>query len=181
MPVVRVSLRHGVRGSNGSADDAHLKCRVDRSCRRLCRDRSDRRYAGAGDADAPWCVGVAVLIAGMLLFSLRWVGGGDAKLLAAAALWIGYEQFTPLPRHRDDFWRRAGAFSVGLSERAGQRFAAASLGSPPALRWREHAVRHSNRCRGTRRLSADNLAGAARGLGHIGVPEGSQASICDGD
>lgn len=95
MPVVRVSLRHGVRGSNGSADDARLKCRVDRSCRRLCRDRSDRRYAGAGDADAPWCVGVAVLIAGMLLFSLRWVGGGDAKLLAAAALWIGYEQLLP--------------------------------------------------------------------------------------
>lgn len=40
-------------------------------------------------------VGVAVLIAGMLLFSLRWVGGGDAKLLAAAALWIGYDQLLP--------------------------------------------------------------------------------------
>jgi prepilin peptidase CpaA len=37
-------------------------------------------------------VGSAVLIAGMALFSLRLVGGGDAKLLAAASLWIGHEQ-----------------------------------------------------------------------------------------
>ena len=40
-------------------------------------------------------VGVALLVAGMLLFSLNLVGGGDAKLLAAAALWIGYDQFLP--------------------------------------------------------------------------------------
>jgi prepilin peptidase CpaA len=37
-------------------------------------------------------VGAAVLIAGMILFSLRFVGGGDAKLLAAASLWIGAGQ-----------------------------------------------------------------------------------------
>jgi prepilin peptidase CpaA len=40
-------------------------------------------------------VGLAVLIANMVLFHLRLVGGGDAKLLAAAALWIGYEQLIP--------------------------------------------------------------------------------------
>jgi prepilin peptidase CpaA len=40
-------------------------------------------------------VGAAVLIAGMILFSLRYVGGGDAKLLAAASLWIGHEQLLP--------------------------------------------------------------------------------------
>ena len=40
-------------------------------------------------------VGLAVLLANMLLFQLRLVGGGDAKLLAAAALWIGYEQLIP--------------------------------------------------------------------------------------
>ena len=34
-------------------------------------------------------VGLAVLAAGILLFSLGWMGGGDAKLLAAAALWLG--------------------------------------------------------------------------------------------
>jgi prepilin peptidase CpaA len=40
-------------------------------------------------------VGGAVLLANMLLFHLRLVGGGDAKLLAAAAMWIGYEQLVP--------------------------------------------------------------------------------------
>ena len=34
-------------------------------------------------------VGVAALVAGMVMFAVRWVGGGDAKLLAAAALWLG--------------------------------------------------------------------------------------------
>jgi len=34
-------------------------------------------------------VGVAALVVGMVMFALRWVGGGDAKLIAAAALWLG--------------------------------------------------------------------------------------------
>lgn len=34
-------------------------------------------------------VGVAALVAGMVMFALRWVGGGDAKLLAAVSLWLG--------------------------------------------------------------------------------------------
>lgn len=34
-------------------------------------------------------VGLAALIAGMAMFALRWMGGGDAKLIAAAALWLG--------------------------------------------------------------------------------------------
>lgn len=33
----------------------------------------------------------AVLAVGILLFSFGFLGGGDAKLLAAAALWVGYE------------------------------------------------------------------------------------------
>ena len=47
-------------------------------------------------AGLPWttfalhfAVGLAVLIVGMGLFALRWIGGGDAKLMAAAALWLG--------------------------------------------------------------------------------------------
>jgi prepilin peptidase CpaA len=35
--------------------------------------------------------GSCMLLAGILLFSLGWVGGGDAKLLAAASLWLGFE------------------------------------------------------------------------------------------
>ena len=39
-------------------------------------------------------IGAAALIAGMLLFALGWIGGGDAKLLAAVALWLGWPATT---------------------------------------------------------------------------------------
>ena len=46
----------------------------------------------------PWTVfashvgaGAMMLVIGILMFSRGWVGGGDAKLLAAAALWLGFE------------------------------------------------------------------------------------------
>ena len=39
--------------------------------------------------------GSAMLLVGILLFSLNWVGGGDAKLLAAASLWFGFEPLVP--------------------------------------------------------------------------------------
>jgi len=35
-------------------------------------------------------VGFAGLILGMGMFALGWIGGGDAKLFAAAALWLGW-------------------------------------------------------------------------------------------
>jgi prepilin peptidase CpaA len=35
-------------------------------------------------------VGAAALVLGMGMFALGWLGGGDAKLFAAAALWIGW-------------------------------------------------------------------------------------------
>ena len=34
-------------------------------------------------------IGLGVLFAGMIMFALRWIGGGDAKLFAAASLWMG--------------------------------------------------------------------------------------------
>jgi prepilin peptidase CpaA len=34
-------------------------------------------------------VGFAALVAGMVFFALRWIGGGDAKVLAVACLWMG--------------------------------------------------------------------------------------------
>lgn len=36
-------------------------------------------------------VGIAALLIGMVMFALRWVGGGDAKMMAAAALWLGLD------------------------------------------------------------------------------------------
>jgi prepilin peptidase CpaA len=35
-------------------------------------------------------VGAVALVLGMVMFALRWLGGGDAKLIAAAALWLGW-------------------------------------------------------------------------------------------
>ena len=35
-------------------------------------------------------VGFAALLVGMGMFAMNWIGGGDAKLLAAAALWLGW-------------------------------------------------------------------------------------------
>jgi prepilin peptidase CpaA len=40
-------------------------------------------------------VGVAALLAGMAMFALGWIGGGDAKLLAASALWLGWPAVLP--------------------------------------------------------------------------------------
>lgn len=40
-------------------------------------------------------VGAAVLVLAIAMFSFNLIGGGDAKLLAAAALWMGSEQFLP--------------------------------------------------------------------------------------
>lgn len=39
--------------------------------------------------------GALVLALGILLFALGWFGGGDAKLLAAIALWVGTENLFP--------------------------------------------------------------------------------------
>lgn len=35
--------------------------------------------------------GAAMLIVGIVMFALGWLGGGDAKLFAAGALWVGFE------------------------------------------------------------------------------------------
>jgi prepilin peptidase CpaA len=48
--------------------------------------------AGMSPAAIGWHVGAgaAVLAVGFGLFSFGWVGGGDAKLAAATALWFGF-------------------------------------------------------------------------------------------
>ncbi len=35
-------------------------------------------------------VGVIALLVGMAIFAFGWIGGGDAKLLAAVSLWVGW-------------------------------------------------------------------------------------------
>ena len=48
--------------------------------------------AGIGLEAMAWhlLAGVAVLVVGFALFALGYFGGGDAKLMAAAALWVGW-------------------------------------------------------------------------------------------
>ncbi len=40
-------------------------------------------------------VGFAALLVGMGFFGMGWIGGGDAKLVAAVALWVGWAQALP--------------------------------------------------------------------------------------
>ena len=46
---------------------------------------------GLGDIGLHVLAGIVGLFAGAVFFALRWVGGGDAKLFAAAALWLGWD------------------------------------------------------------------------------------------
>ena len=52
--------------------------------------------AGSGLETIGWHLGAGalVLVIGIILFALKWLGGGDVKLVAAAACWTG---FTGLP------------------------------------------------------------------------------------
>lgn len=47
---------------------------------------------GMGWTEIGWHIlaGVAVLAAAFAFFAMGWIGGGDAKLAAATALWIGF-------------------------------------------------------------------------------------------
>jgi prepilin peptidase CpaA len=48
--------------------------------------------AGMSPIDIGWhfAAGGAVLVATFVMFSCGWIGGGDAKLAAATALWLGF-------------------------------------------------------------------------------------------
>ncbi|MCX5516653.1 A24 family peptidase [Kaistia algarum] len=39
--------------------------------------------------------GLLVLGVGIVFFSRGWIGGGDAKMAAAAAIWLGFDQLMP--------------------------------------------------------------------------------------
>lgn len=39
--------------------------------------------------------GIAVLAIAFFLFAMGWIGGGDAKVAAAAALWFGFDHLLP--------------------------------------------------------------------------------------
>ena len=49
----------------------------------------------AGELLTCLAVGAAALVVGVGMFAFRWIGGGDAKLMAAAALWLGAPGLAP--------------------------------------------------------------------------------------
>lgn len=56
-------------------------------------------------------VGGVALIAGMGMFALNWMGGGDAKLFSASALWIGVQG---LPHYLVAAAFAGAALTIGL-------------------------------------------------------------------
>ncbi|MDP1630961.1 MAG: prepilin peptidase [Caulobacter sp.] len=50
---------------------------------------------GPGEIGLALLIGLGALIAGMGMFAVGWIGGGDAKLFAAAGLWMGLGGLLP--------------------------------------------------------------------------------------
>jgi len=76
-------------------------------------------------------VGVAALILGMVMFAMRWIGGGDAKLFAAAALWLGWPA---VPMYLGVTGIAGGAVAVGLLSLRSPLVAGYVVNSPAWLR-----------------------------------------------
>jgi len=76
-------------------------------------------------------VGVAALILGMAMFAMRWIGGGDAKLFAAAALWLGWPA---VPMYLGVTGIAGGAVAVGLLSLRSPLVAGYVVNSPAWLR-----------------------------------------------
>jgi len=66
---------------------------------------------GLHDLGMALAVGAAGLVLGMVMFAFGWVGGGDAKLLAASALWLGFPAVMPFLLVTALF---GGALAIGL-------------------------------------------------------------------
>jgi prepilin peptidase CpaA len=56
-------------------------------------------------------LGLAGLVLGMTLFAFHFMGGGDAKLIAAASLWLGFHGFVALLIYTAIF---GGVLTLGL-------------------------------------------------------------------
>jgi prepilin peptidase CpaA len=69
-----------------------------------------------------FAAGGLVLLVGIGMFALGWLGGGDAKILAAAALWLGLDHLLP-------FLTQTAIFGglLALSILAYRRFPAAEM------------------------------------------------------
>jgi prepilin peptidase CpaA len=89
--------------------------------------------SGASRASIGLClaVGVGALVAGMGMFAAGWVGGGDAKLFAVSALWLGWPATFPFMLTTG---LAGGALTLGLLSLRSGWFEPVLAGSPAWVR-----------------------------------------------
>ena len=85
-----------------------------------------------GELLASLAVGGAALVIGMGMFAMRWIGGGDAKLMAATALWLGAPGLAPFL-----MWTTLTGGALTLTLVAARRHAGGFVGDtgPDAPHW----------------------------------------------
>ena len=89
--------------------------------------------SGASLATIGLCLaaGLVALLLGMGMFAARWIGGGDAKLFAAAVLWLGWPAAGPFMLVTA---LAGGALTLGLLSLRSGWFEPVLAGSPPWIR-----------------------------------------------
>lgn len=89
--------------------------------------------SGASLATLGLCLaaGLAALLVGMGMFAAGWIGGGDAKLFAAAVLWLGWPAAGPFMLVTA---LAGGALTLGLLSLRSGWFEPVLAGSPPWVR-----------------------------------------------
>ncbi|HRP10099.1 MAG TPA: prepilin peptidase [Terricaulis sp.] len=80
----------------------------------------------AGEIGLHVLFGFAVLAAGFALFQFNVIGGGDAKLLAAAAVWTGLGAFAPFV-----IWTALAGGVFALALLIGRNYAGVFAAAPP--------------------------------------------------
>ncbi|CAN5607206.1 prepilin peptidase [soil metagenome] len=89
--------------------------------------------SGASLASIGLCVaaGLSALLLGMGMFAAGWIGGGDAKLFAAATLWLGWPAALPFMLITG---MAGGVLTLGLLSLRSGWFEPVLAGSPPWVR-----------------------------------------------
>jgi len=79
-----------------------------------------------GDIGLHLIFGLATLAVGFFLFQANIIGGGDAKLLAAAAIWTGFPAFAPFL-----FWTAVAGGVMALALLGARQFISQAETNPP--------------------------------------------------
>jgi len=79
-----------------------------------------------GEIGMHFAFGLAMLVVGFFLFQANIIGGGDAKLLAAAAVWTGFPAFAPFI-----LWTAVAGGVMALAILAARQFLKQAETNPP--------------------------------------------------